>query len=259
MNILDRIIQTKREEMVAAKAEKLFEAVYEAAKAISRPVLSFSSALSNSKTGIIAEFKRKSPSKGWFRADADPAEIVAGYAAAGASAVSVLTDREYFGGSLDDLRIARSVANIPLLRKDFIIDPYQICEARMAGADVILLIAAALTPEQCAELAAFARSLDLEVLLELHNESELGHINEYVNVVGINNRDLTTFITDTDVSVRMASQIPKGLVKISESGIADPKTVKELQKAGYKGFLMGENFMKQPAPSQALKIFIEAL
>ena len=259
MNILDRIIQTKREEMVAAKAEKPFEAVYEAAKAIPCPVISFSAALQESDSGIIAEFKRKSPSKGWFRADADPVEIVAGYAAAGASAVSVLTDREYFGGSLDDLRIARSVANTPLLRKDFIIDPYQICEARIAGADVVLLIAAALTSEQCTELAAFARSLALEVLLELHNESELGHINEYVNVVGINNRDLTTFVTDTDVSVRMASLIPDEFVKISESGISDPQTVKELQKAGYKGFLMGENFMKHKNPSQVLKIFIEAL
>jgi Indole-3-glycerol phosphate synthase len=259
MNILDKIIQTKREEMTVSRAEKPFETLYEEAKTVSRPVVSFSEALLNSESGIIAEFKRKSPSKGWFRADADPREIVAGYATAGAAAVSVLTDREYFGGSLDDLRTARTVTDIPLLRKDFIIDPYQICEARIAGADVILLIAAALTPAQCSELAAFARSLGLEVLLELHNESELGHVNKHIHVVGINNRDLTTFVTDTSVSLRMAGQIPEGFVKISESGISDPGTVRELRNAGYSGFLMGENFMKQEHPQDALQNFIKAL
>ena len=259
MNILDKIIRTKREEMALAYSDKSFEIIYEEAKAVGWPVASFSEALLHSESGIIAEFKRKSPSKGWFRADADPGEIVKGYAAAGAAAVSVLTDGEYFGGSLDDLHIARTVTDIPLLRKDFIIDPYQICEARTAGADVILLIAAALTPEQCTELAAFARSLDLEVLLELHDESELTHVNPYVNVVGINNRDLATFVTDTAVSLRMAGQIPDSFVKISESGISDSQTVKELRKIGYKGFLMGENFMKQQDPIEELKQFIHEL
>jgi len=260
MTILDRIIQTKREEMRVARSVESFESVQEKAGAVTRPVLSFSRALTDSASGIIAEFKRKSPSKGWFCAEADPCDVVAGYAAAGAAAVSVLTDREYFGGCLDDLRMARKVAgNTPLLRKDFIVDPYQICEARIAGADVILLIAAALTVEQCAYLAAFARSIGLEVLLELHDESELVYINQHVDVVGINNRDLTSFVTDTVVSLRMAERIPQGCVKISESGISEPKTVLELRRAGYRGFLMGENFMKTEAPAEALKSFIEAL
>jgi indole-3-glycerol phosphate synthase len=171
----------------------------------------------------------------------------------------VLTDETYFAGGLDDLVQAREVTSKPLLRKDFIIDPYQICEARIAGADVILLIAAALTPEQCGELAAFARSLGLEVLLELHGEGERGHRNGDVQVVGVNNRDLTTFVTDTAVSSRMAPVLPAGIVRISESGISDPEVVKSLRGEGYMGFLMGENFMKRPNPAMALGEFIAQL
>ncbi|MCD8186644.1 MAG: indole-3-glycerol phosphate synthase TrpC [Rikenellaceae bacterium] len=260
MNILDRIIATKQQEMSFARGQKPFEAVLAEARAVDRPVLSFSRALTDSRSGIIAEFKRKSPSKGWFSADADPCEVVAGYVEAGAAAVSVLTDWEYFGGCLEDLRIARNVAGCtPLLWKDFIVDPYQICEARIAGADVILLIAAALTVERCAELAALARSLGLEVLLELHHQAELGHVNEHVNLVGVNNRDLATFVTDTDVSLHLSEQIPAGTVKISESGISRPETIRELRRAGYEGFLMGENFMKTDRPADALRSFIEAL
>jgi indole-3-glycerol phosphate synthase len=259
MNILDRILETKRTEMTRARAERSFESLHEEARAVTRPVASFAQALSSSPSGIISEFKRRSPSKGFIKADADVQTIVRGYAQNGASAISVLTDESYFAGGLNDLVQARAVTDKPLLRKDFIIDPYQIAQARIAGADVILLIAAALSPQQCAELAAFARSLGLEVLLELHNEGELGHLNPDVQVVGVNNRDLTTFITDTAVSLRMASLLPAGVVRISESGISDPAVVQTLRGAGYRGFLMGENFMKQPDPAEALVDFISQL
>lgn len=257
MNILDKILETKRREMIAAKSALSFESIYAQAKAVERRVVSFSGALRNSDTGIIAEFKRRSPSKGFIKEDARVAEIVEGYAKNGAAAISILTDRDYFGGSLDDLREARCVVNIPLLRKDFIIDTYQICEARIAGADVILLIAAALTVPECESLAEFAHSLGLEVLLEIHNEKELDYFGKHINVVGVNNRDLATFVTDTAVSERLAKQIPEGFVKISESGISSPETVMQLRYAGYEGFLMGENFMKQPDPVQALAQFIK--
>jgi indole-3-glycerol phosphate synthase len=259
MNILDRILETKRAEMIRARAERSFESLHHEARAVTRPVSSFSQALSGSPSGIIAEFKRRSPSKGFIKAGADVQTIVRGYALGGAAAISVLTDETYFAGGLDDLVQARAETDKPLLRKDFIIDPYQICEARIAGADVILLIAAALTPEQCGELAAFARSLGLEVLLELHGEGELSHLNSDVQVVGVNNRDLGSFVTDTAVSSRMASLLPQGIVRISESGISDPSVVQTLRGEGYRGFLMGENFMKRPDPAEALGDFISQL
>ena len=256
---MEKIVETKRREMVAAKAALGFDGILAEARAVDRPVKSFSEALSLSPTGIIAEFKRKSPSKGFIRENADTASIVRGYTGNGAAAISVLTDREYFAGSLADLCIARTVTDLPLLRKDFIVDPYQICEARIAGADVILLIAAAISSAQCRELAAFASGLGLEVLLELHGEHEMGHINEYVDVVGINNRNLATFVTDIAVSKRLGGLLPRDIVRISESGISLPGTVKELRAEGFQGFLMGENFMKQPDPALALRSFIEAI
>jgi len=259
MNILDRILETKRAEVAAALAESPLEVHLDAARAVSRPARSLAGALAASPTGIIAEFKRRSPSKGFFQPDADVRPIAAGYAERGAAAISVLTDRDYFAGSLDDLRAARQVADVPLLRKDFIVDPVQIAQARVAGADAILLIAAALTPERCAELAALARQLGLEVLLELHGEHERGYIGPVVSVVGVNNRDLTTFATDPAVSLRMAPLLPEGVIRISESGIGDPATVRQLRAAGYRGFLMGEQFMRQPDPVAALGAIIEAL
>ncbi len=259
MNILDKILETKRLEVSEAKKHRSFERILAEAKAVDRPVHSLAEALKNSPTGIIAEFKRRSPSKGFIKEHADVQEIVGGYAASGAAAISVLTDRDYFAGSLDDLRQAREITDKPLLRKEFIVDPYQIAEARVAGADAILLIAAALSTEACAELAAFANSLSLEVLLELHGEHELGHIDGHVQVVGINNRDLTSFVTDTAVSLRMAPLLPQNVVRISESGISNTQTVKELQNFGFQGFLMGENFMKQPDPAQTLRSFIKEL
>jgi indole-3-glycerol phosphate synthase len=259
MNILDQILETKQAEIVRLRRERSFESIHREALAVTRAVNSFSKALNESASGIIAEFKRRSPSKGFIKANADVQTIVGGYAATGAAAISVLTDKSFFAGGLDDLVQARLVTDKPLLRKDFIIDPYQICEARLAGADVILLIAAALSREQCSELASFARSLDLEVLLELHGEGELDHLNRDVQVVGVNNRDLTTFVTDTAVSLRMAALLPRNVVRISESGISDPAVVLNLREAGYKGFLMGENFMKQTDPAEALGRFISQL
>lgn len=259
MNILDRILATKRIEIDTNIKVRVFEDIFEEAKSIRRSVRSFSESLKNSDNHIIAEFKRRSPSKGFFNANADVESIAGGYSAAGAAAISVLTDHDYFGGSLSDLAAAWKVAATPLLRKDFIINPYQICEARIAGADVILLIAAAMTPEQCGKLAEFARSLSLEVLLEIHNEQELTHLNSFVNVVGVNNRDLTSFVTDVSVSYRLSPMIPQDFLKISESGISSPSTVKNLLDSGFQGFLMGENFMKTPEPVRTLENFIKTV
>lgn len=245
--------------MEAARSVKSYADVLAEARAVERPAASFSKALLGSPTGIIAEFKRRSPSKGYIKEGADVGRIVGGYSENGAAAISVLTDRDYFAGSLGDLRAARAVTDKPLLRKDFIIDPYQICEARIAGADVILLIASALTPDRCGELAAFARSLGLEVLLELHDETELAYIDANIDVVGINNRDLTTFVTDTDVSVGLSGMLPASIVRISESGISSPDTVRTLRGKGFRGFLMGENFMKEADPAGALGAFIKEL
>lgn len=257
--ILDNIIQTKRLEVATARATKPFEVILAEARAVSRPVLSFRDALAKSESGIIAEFKRRSPSKGFIHEGAKVAEVLPGYAKAGAAACSVLTDITYFGGSADDLKEARRLVNIPLLRKDFIIDEYQICEARIWGADVILLIAAALTPAEVERLGAFAHTLGLEVLLEIHDVCELSHICTAVDVIGINNRNLATFVTDIQTSFELGRQIPGQYLRISESGISSPDTVRRLREAGFRGFLMGENFMKEDDPAAALHHFIEGL
>lgn len=257
--ILDNIIQTKRLEVATARAAKPFEAILVEAQAVSRPVLSFRDALAKSESGIIAEFKRRSPSKGFIHEGAKVAEVVPGYAKAGAAACSVLTDTTYFGGSADDLKEARQLVNLPLLRKDFIIDEYQICEARIWGADVILLIATALTPAEIERLGAFAHMLGLEVLLEIHDICELAHICPAVDVVGINNRNLATFVTNVQTSFELNRQVPGEYLRISESGISSPDTVRRLREAGFRGFLMGENFMKEDDPAAALHHFIEEL
>lgn len=258
-NILKKIIATKQIEVALSRTLRPFAELQAAAESSTRKTVSFRQALLDSPTGIIAEFKRRSPSKGFIHEGADVAAVVPGYAAAGAAAVSVLTDRDYFGGSLDDLSRARTLVDIPLLRKDFIVNPYQICEARLCGADVILLIAAALTPTQTKTLAEFAHRLGLEVLLEIHNEDELGHICAEVDVVGVNNRNLTTFVTDVQTSFDLSERIPSEFVRISESGISSASTVKELRGAGFRGFLMGENFMKQTDPAAGLERFIAEL
>ena len=256
---MDQILETKRIEIQISVQKVSYAAIYRRAKAVTRRVVSFSDALHTSQPSIIAEFKRKSPSKGFINEAAEPAVVVRGYTEKGAAAISVLTDREYFGGFPDDLLMAREVTPLPLLRKDFFIDPYQICEARIAGADVILLIAAAMRREECLFLAEFARELGLEVLLEIHNEPELEYINPFVNVVGVNNRNLTTFVTNTAVSEKLTAMIPEQYLKISESCLSSPDTVKRLYNMGYNGFLMGGHFMKDADPASALEQFLSWL
>ena len=257
-DILSEIIANKRFEVdlqkQAISIEQLQEGISEA------PVIrSMKQALASSKSGVIAEFKRRSPSKGWIKQDARPEEIVLSYATAGASALSILTDEKFFGGSLKDIRIARPLVEIPILRKDFIIDEYQLYQAKIVGTDAVLLIAAALEQERCNELTEKAHSLGLEVLLEIHSPEELSYINEKIDMVGINNRNLGTFFTDVENSFRLAGQLPQGAVLVSESGISDPEIVKRLRTAGFRGFLIGETFMKTEQPGETLQNFLQAI
>lgn len=255
MNILEKILATKREEVAEHKKQVSRECLLDSPNA-GRKRFSMCRALEASPYGIIAEFKRKSPSKGFIHEQAVAGEVVGAYATNGAAACSVLTDSLYFGGSARDLAEARQVTDLPLLRKDFIIDPYQIAEAAAWGADVILLIAAALTPGQCSELAGVAHALGLEVLLEVHQQDELDRICGDVDIVGVNNRNLSTFVTDIYTSFELLKQIPASFTKISESGIHSIDTVKALREAGFRGFLIGERFMKEKQPGLALKNFI---
>jgi indole-3-glycerol phosphate synthase len=260
MNILDQIIEHKRKEVSERKslypARLLEQSIY-----FSSPTVSLKKYVRRTdKTGIIAEFKRKSPSKGIINATAHVERTTIGYMQAGASALSVLTDRHFFGGSNEDLVQVRKYNFCPILRKDFTIDEYQIIEARSIGADAILLIAAVLDPVACAMLANFAHSLGMEVLLEVHNEEELqDHMNVNADLVGVNNRNLKTFEVSIDVSKRLSAMIPAGRVKVSESGITDPATIAELRQYGYEGFLMGENFMKHSRPDLAALEFMNEL
>ncbi|HWK06648.1 MAG TPA: indole-3-glycerol phosphate synthase TrpC [Puia sp.] len=258
MNILDKIVEYKRSEVERAKAVQPV-AVLEKSLLFTRKPLSLKTFLKDpQKTGIIAEFKRRSPSKGVINDQVSVQDVTKGYTAAGASCLSVLTDQHFFGGNQEDLRQAR-VNNIPILRKDFMIDEYQIVEAKSMGADVILLIAACLSPAEVKQLAAFARSLELEVLLEIHNEDELAHICEETELVGVNNRDLKTFTVDVDRSIRLSEKIPAGKLTIAESGISQVATILHLKKAGFSGFLIGENFMKEKDPGAAFGKFVQEL
>ena len=215
--------------------------------------------LAASRSGIIAEFKRKSPSKGWIKEEGRADVIPAAYAAAGAAALSILTDGKYFGGCLDYIRQARPMTDTPILRKEFIIDEYQLYQACQAGADAVLLIAAALTRPDYERLTRKAHELGLEVLLEIHTEKELDYLAERPDMLGVNNRHLGTFHTDVENSFRIASLLPDDLLWVSESGISEPDTVRRLRDAGFRGFLMGEAFMRQPAPGAALKTFIQSV
>jgi indole-3-glycerol phosphate synthase len=258
MNILEKIIAHKRIE-VSENRLNIPMGKLEKKEFFNRPVISLSKSLvDENSTGIIAEFKRQSPSRGVINSNADVVQVTSAYAENGAAALSVLTDINFFGGSNADLERAR-INKVPILRKDFIIDEYQILEARAIGADVILLIAACLTPAQVKQLAAFAKSVGLEVLLEIHNEHELGHICDECDVVGVNNRDLKYFTVDINQSLELSDKIPAGKVKISESGITDTDTIHMLRSAGFKGFLIGENFMRQPNPAVAFTSFVKHL
>lgn len=210
--------------------------------------------------GIIAEFKRKSPSRGWFKPEELEVEkVIRQYNDGGAAGISVLTDNEFFGGDLDDLIQAKVITDVPVLRKDFIVDPWQIAEAKAFGADIILLIAACLTPRQVKEMAAYARSINLEVLLEIHNEQELDHICDEVSMVGVNNRNLHTFEVSIETSLSLINKLPTDKPAIAESGISSPETIVTLRQAGFKGFLIGETFMKEPDPAIAFADFVERL
>ncbi|HVZ57286.1 MAG TPA: indole-3-glycerol phosphate synthase TrpC [Chitinophagaceae bacterium] len=258
MNILETIIAHKRQEVAQRKAHTPVSRL-EHRPGFSRTPLSLRRyLLDEGRTGIIAEFKRKSPSRGIIHATADVVTVTRGYAAHGASALSVLTDETFFGGSDEDLVSAR-VNDLPLLRKDFVIDEYQVLEARSLGADAILLIAACLSPDQVKSLATLARSLGLEVLLELHAEEELGHVCEQTDIVGINNRDLKTFVVDTERSLAMARRLPADKIKVAESGIHSPDTIILFRENGFRGFLIGENFMKEADPTIAFALFVEQL
>lgn len=258
MNILDKIIRDKAQEVASKK--KLIPLSYLLKSPLfDRKVISMSKSVSTG-SGIIAEFKRRSPSKQVINHKDSIIEVVHGYEKAGASGVSVLTDTKYFGGSLDDLVQARDHLNIPLLRKEFIIDPYQIYEAKAFGADTILLIAAVLSPEQMIVFSQLAHELGLEVLLEVHNEEELKRSElDHVDLVGVNNRNLKTFEVSLETSKKLSEMIPDNKVKISESGISSVDSILSLKKFGYKGFLIGENFMKTEVPGNSAVQFIRAL
>ena len=257
-NILDNIVSYKMGEIEKRKLE-IPVALLEIQPGFTRPVFSMKKFLKDPvKTGIIAEFKRKSPSKGILNDHVSVEEVTAGYAAHGASLISVLTDGPSFGGSTEDLKKAR-FNSLPILRKDFIVDAYQVVETKAMGADVILLIAACLVPGQTRILAKFAHQLGLEVLLEIHEESELDHFCEEVDVVGINNRDLKTFTVDIDRSIRLAEQLPLHILRVAESGISDSQTVLNMKAAGFDGFLIGEQFMKAPDPAIAFASFVDQL
>lgn len=257
-DILSEIIANKRFEVDLQKQTISLEQLQEGIGDIPM-ARSMKQALSSSSSGIIAEFKRRSPSKGWIKQEACPKEIVPSYVAAGASALSILTDEKFFGGSLKDIRTVRPLVDIPILRKDFIIDEYQLYQARIVGADAVLLIAAALEKDKCQQLTEQAHVLGLEVLLEIHNIEELSYINNEVDMVGINNRNLGTFITDIENSFRLARQLPQDTVLVSESGISKPEVVKRLQAYGFHGFLIGETFMKTPQPGETLQSFIQSI
>ncbi len=258
MNILDKIVQDKKQE-VASKKKVLPLAYLLASPLFEREVYSMSKSVEQG-SGIIAEFKRRSPSKQVINQKDSVIEVVKGYQKAGASAISVLTDTKYFGGSLDDLVQARAHLEMPLLRKEFIIDPYQIYEAKAFGADVILLIAAVLSPEEVTLFSQLAHQLSLEVLLEVHNKDELKRSDlAHVNLVGVNNRNLKTFEVSLETSKELAPMIPDNKVKISESGISSIEAILSLKQFGYKGFLIGENFMKTEVPGASAAQFISEL
>jgi len=260
MNILDKIVEHKRREVQGRKALVSFQAL-EQTPFFTLPTFSMTEHVTRKdRSGIIAEFKRRSPSRGVINANASVVQTTKGYVAAGASALSVLTDQEFFGGSNEDLSLARKNNSCPILRKDFTIDEYQIVEARSIGADAILLIAAVLDPATSKKLAAFAHSFGLQVLLEVHNEEELLlNLEVGADLIGVNNRDLKTFVVSTDVSKKLASLIPDGVVKVSESGISSPETIVELKAYGFEGFLIGENFMKNDRPEVSAAEFMKKL
>ena len=260
-DILDEIVAFKRKEVEKFKKE-LPQVFLESRVEIlgKSEMLSMKIALQNSTSGIIAEVKRKSPSKGWIARDIIPEKIAYSYQENGATALSILTDSEFFGGSNAHIRMARQAkVYIPILYKNFIIDEYQIYQAKICGASAILLIAACLPKEQCRDFINKAHSMKLEVLLEMHTEEETEYAELGPDMCGINNRNLGSFVTDVNNSFNLIERLPAEAVKVSESGISDTNTIRQLKAAGYQGFLIGENFMKEPNPGLALQQFVSQL
>ena len=258
MNILDKIVHHKRKEL-AELQQHLATKELERSPLFDLPRHSLSERLNvPGASGIIAEYKRKSPSQGIINGKAQVKTTVQGYQEAGVSGVSILTDGQFFMGEKADVEQARSILNIPILRKDFMLNEFQILEARAMGADVILLIAAILNPQEIQELASFAHSLELEVLMEVHNEEELKRsLNDHIDLVGVNNRNLKDFTVDIQTSLNLSSSIPDAFTKVAESGLSDPKEVIRLREAGFKGFLMGQRFMETEDPGGACREFVE--
>jgi indole-3-glycerol phosphate synthase len=259
MTVLDEIIANKKREISAVKRLTGIRSL-EKRDLFTRKTLSLSESLKNpGTTGIIAEFKRKSPSGGSINIDASLEHITTGYRSLGAAGLSVLTDYKYFGGSDCDISLARKLNDIPVLRKEFIINEYQVIESKAIGADAILLIAAVLNRKMVRDLAYLGRSLGLEVMLEIHVESELSMLNEFITMAGVNNRNLSTLKVDITNSLKLIGKIPEGFTKVSESGLDSPEVVKDLKNAGFDGFLIGEHFMNNVDPVQAFAEFVKEL
>jgi indole-3-glycerol phosphate synthase len=259
MNILETIIAQKKKEVAEKKASMDIDFLKLMNDDFDKDCISLKKKLLSGGANIIAEFKRKSPSKGWINEKIHVSEVVPVYEECGAAAISVLTDKDFFGGDIEELKIARVEVDIPLLRKDFIIDEFQLYEAKSYGADLILLIAACLTKEQVKQLAAKAKELKLEVLLEIHSKEEIDCICDNVDIIGINNRNLETFVTDVKTSMYLIEFMPADKPVISESGITDVGTIITLHKLGFKGFLIGEAFMKAHKPAIAFADFMKQL
>ncbi len=258
-DILSEIIAHKKIEVARQKEETPFSVLEKRISEETIPFHSLKSALEQSSTGVIAEYKRRSPSKGWINQTADAEIVTKAYETAGAAALSVLTDEAFFGGTLADLQKATQTVHIPVMRKEFIMDEYQLFEAKLAGASAVLLIAAAITKEESRQFTKLAHQLQLDVLLELHDERETEYITPLNRLIGINNRNLGSFVTDVQKSFRMIELLPQEALLISESGISDPRVVRELRDAGYRGFLIGENFMKSEDPGESLRQFLRGV
>jgi indole-3-glycerol phosphate synthase len=254
MTILDTIIQRKKEEISASKSKISIQQLKDS-EFFERKSISLKESVKN-KNGIIAEFKRKSPSKGIINDTYSPLEVVSTYEKCGASGISILTDKDFFGGSFEDILSVRNSINIPILRKDFMIDEYQFYEAKNMGADIILLIAACLSPQQVKEFTELSHELGLEVLLEIHTEKELEHFNSNIDLVGINNRNLKDFKVDLQHSVNLKNLLPKEVLSVAESGIYSIEDFNYLKEKGFDGFLMGEYFMKSENPGNTFKEFV---
>lgn len=254
MTILDKIIERKKQEIADSKSNISIEQLKDS-EFFGRKTFSLKETL-KSKSGIITEFKRQSPSKGIINDNVSPLDVVSQYEKFGASAVSILTDKDFFGGNFEDILNVRNHIDIPILRKDFMVDEYQFYEAKSIGADIILLIASCLSPTQVSEFTESAHQLNLEVLLEIHSEEELGHINSKVDLVGINNRNLKDFKVDLQHSVNLKNQLPKDILSVAESGIYNEEDFKFLKEKGFDGFLMGEYFMKNENPGKKFEEFV---